>query len=124
MLLKDLLAQIPGVEWTEKTATEISGISYDSRSVQQGDLFVAIKGEKADGARFISQAVHNGAVAVAARGKIVPDPETAAINVPDARKFLADISRLFYGDPSAKLKLVGITGTQGKTTTSYLLEAV
>ncbi len=124
MFLRNLLAQIPEAAWTEETATEIRGISYDSRAVQKGDLFVAIKGAKADGARFIGQAIQNGAVAVAAQGKIVSAPQTAAINVPDARKFLAEVSRLFYGDPSAKLKLVGITGTKGKTTTSYLMESV
>ena len=124
MLLGELLAQIPGVEWTGEAAAEIGGISYDSRSVQKQDLFVAIRGEKTDGARFIGQAVRSGAVAVAAEGGIDPGLRAAAITVPDARKFLAEVSRVFYGDPSAKLKLVGITGTKGKTTTSYLMESI
>ena len=124
MLLRQLLAQIPGIEWTGDAAAEVRGISYDSRSVQKADLFVAIQGEKADGVRFIADAVLNGAIAVAAERKIDPGPQAVAITVPDARKFLAEISRNFYGDPSAQLKIAGITGTKGKTTTSYLMESI
>ena len=89
-----------------------------------GNWDVAIQGEKADGARFIADAVQNGAIAAAAESKSDPGPQAAAITVPDARKFLADISRIFYGDPSAKLKIAGITGTKGKTTTAYLMESI
>ena len=124
MLLRQLLAQIPGIEWTGDAAAEVRGISYDSRSVQKADLFVAIQGEKADGVRFIADAVLNGAIAVAAERKIDPGPQAVAITVLDARKFLAEISRNFYGDPSAQLKIAGITGTKGKTTTSYLMESI
>lgn len=124
MLLSFLLAQIPGIERQKNSAVEICGIAYDSRSVQKGDLFVAIKGEKADGANFISQAVQNGAAAVAAEGNTDPPPQIATIQVQDARRFLAEASRIFYGDPSAKLILTGITGTKGKTTISYLMESI
>ena len=124
MYLNKILEQIPGIEWIGDAAAEIGGISYDSRSVQKGDLFVAIKGEKADGAQFVAQAVQNGAIAVAAESKTNPDLRATPIKVPNARKFLAEASRIFYGNPSAKLKLVGITGTKGKTTTSYLMESI
>lgn len=112
------------MEQQENAAAEIRGIAYDSRSVQKGDLFVAIKGRKADGSHFISQAIHNGAAAVASEGKTDPGLQVSAIQVQDARRFLAEASRVFYGDPSAKLTLAGITGTKGKTTISYLIESI
>jgi UDP-N-acetylmuramoyl-L-alanyl-D-glutamate--2,6-diaminopimelate ligase len=124
MLLKEALKQIPGIEWTGDSNTSIRGISYDSRTVQSEDLFVAIKGEKTDGVRFIPQAIENGATAIASEKEIRPSPGVAVIRVPAARRFLAEASRIFYGDPSAKLKLVGITGTKGKTTTSYLMDSI
>jgi UDP-N-acetylmuramoyl-L-alanyl-D-glutamate--2,6-diaminopimelate ligase len=124
MLLKDALKQIAVISWKGNPGADISGISYDSRSVQQGDLFAAIKGEKTDGARYVAQAIENGAVAVASEQEIDPGNQAASILVPDARKFLAEISQIFYGNPSAQLKLVGITGTKGKTTTSYMMDSI
>jgi UDP-N-acetylmuramoyl-L-alanyl-D-glutamate--2,6-diaminopimelate ligase len=124
MLLSDMLKQISGFDWSGKPDVHVSGIAFDSRMVQPGDLFVAIKGEKTDGARFVDQAIAKGAVAAASESSIETKPSTACFTVPDARRFLADISRVFYQDPSSKLKLVGITGTNGKTTTSYLLNSL
>lgn len=124
MLLGKALDQMPGVQRTGGRDVEIYGVSYDSRSVQKGDLFVAIKGEKSDGARFIPQAIERGAVAVASETKVEPEPDAAAVIVPDARRFLAEISRVFYEDPAKRLKLVAITGTNGKTTTTYLMESI
>ena len=117
------MEQMPGIQWTGNPGTDISGISYDSRSVQKGHLFVAIKGEKNDGADFIAEAAARGAAAVASE-RSIPELPAARLTVPDARRFLAEISRIFYGDPSAKLRLVGITGTKGKTTTSYLMDSI
>jgi UDP-N-acetylmuramoyl-L-alanyl-D-glutamate--2,6-diaminopimelate ligase len=124
MLLSQALEQITGIERIGKHDAEIGRIAYDSRSVRQGDLFVAIKGEKSDGARFIPQAIEKGAVAVASANRIEPGPNVAALIVPDARQFLAEISRAFYGDPSEELKLAAITGTNGKTTTTYLMDSI
>jgi UDP-N-acetylmuramoyl-L-alanyl-D-glutamate--2,6-diaminopimelate ligase len=124
MVLLEALKQIPGIDWKGIPNVSISGISYDSRSVQKGDLFVAIKGEKTDGACFIPQAIDRGAVAVAVEQRLNPGMQVASVVVPDTRLFLAEISRVFYQDPSAKLKLVGITGTNGKTTTSYLMHSI
>lgn len=124
MILGKALKNIPGIEQHGEANVEIRGIAYDSRSVRKGDLFVAIKGEKSDGARFIPQAVERGAVAVASETKIDPEPEVASFVIPDARKFLAEISRVIYEDPSEELKLVAITGTNGKTTTSYLIDSI
>ncbi len=124
MFLKEVLDRIPGIHITGKAETQISGISYDSRSVREGDLFVAIKGEKADGARFVRQAVDRGAAAIASEQKIECEAHTASLVVPDGRKFLAEVSRVFFGDPSSKLRLVAITGTNGKTTTSYMMDSL
>jgi len=124
MHLKEAIEQIPGIDFTGKPDAEIRGISYDSRTVREGDLFVAIKGAKADGALFVKQAVERGAWAVASEQKMDLAPHTASLTVPDARKFLAQIARIFFQDPGAKLNLVGITGTNGKTTTSYLMDSV
>jgi UDP-N-acetylmuramoyl-L-alanyl-D-glutamate--2,6-diaminopimelate ligase len=123
MILREALERIPNIQSTGNPNIDICGIAYDSRSVQKGDLFVAIKGEKQDGARFIGQALNRGAVAVASEKNQAP-AQAVSVVVPDARKFLAEISRIFYRDPSAKLKLVGITGTKGKTTSSYLMDSI
>jgi UDP-N-acetylmuramoyl-L-alanyl-D-glutamate--2,6-diaminopimelate ligase len=124
MFLQKALEQISGFEGRGTKNPEIHGISYDSRSVVAGDLFVAIKGEKSDGARFIPQAIDRGAVAIASENKTDMAPEIAAVVVPDARRFLAEFSRVFYNDPAEELKLAAITGTNGKTTTSYLMDSI
>jgi UDP-N-acetylmuramoyl-L-alanyl-D-glutamate--2,6-diaminopimelate ligase len=124
MFLSELLIQISGVDWNGKPDVRIRGIAYDSRLVQAGDLFVAIKGEKTDGALFVGQAISRGAAAIASESSLEAQASIATVTIPDARKFLAESSRIFYGDPSSKLKLVGITGTNGKTTTSYLMNSL
>ena len=124
MLLRNALQKISGIEWGGDPDAEIRGIAYDSRSVQQGDLFVAIKGGKNDGAQFVKQAFSKGAIAVAAELRLDSPPRAVTIVVPDARKFLAEISRIFYDDPCSSLKLSAITGTKGKTTTTYLMESI
>ena len=106
------------------TDPEVTGLAYDSRSVSPGDLFFALPGAVVDGHRFIGQAVLSGAVAV-----VLEDPAFAPttipwVVVPDARLALAKMSSLFYGDPTAGIPVVGITGTNGKTTTTYLMEAM
>jgi UDP-N-acetylmuramoyl-L-alanyl-D-glutamate--2,6-diaminopimelate ligase len=124
MLLSKAIERIPGISRAGASEVEIGGIAYDSRSVQKGDLFVAIKGEKSDGASFIPQAIQRGAAAVAAEIQTPLEQGTPSLLVPDARKFLAEISGVFYGHPSEKLNLVAITGTNGKTTTSYLMDSI
>lgn len=105
---------------------EIKGISCDSRSVSKDYIFVAIKGNKLDANQFIDQAIKNGANVIIsdAESLSVSSRRAAVIKVKDARKALADISRDFYGSPSEKIKAIGITGTNGKTTVSYLLEGI
>ncbi len=103
---------------------EITGITSDSRRVRPGDLFVATKGAQVDGHRFIPQAVERGAVAVVGERPVaVPEGIGYAV-VPDARLALSALADKLYGSPSKHLKLVGITGTNGKTTTAFLVRAV
>jgi len=124
MNLQTALEQIPGIEAGEIRDVDIRGVSHDSRLCREGYLFVAMKGEKTDGVRFVEQAVRQGAVAVAAEHTIAAVGNTVSFTVPDARRFLADISRIFYQDPASRLKLVAVTGTNGKTTTTYLLDSI
>jgi UDP-N-acetylmuramoyl-L-alanyl-D-glutamate--2,6-diaminopimelate ligase len=104
-------------------SVEVSGVNYDSRRVRPGSIFVAIPGERADGVLFAGDAVARGAVVVVAEGanRGVTAPW---ILVTDARLALAELADAFYGHPSQALRVVGITGTNGKTTTSYLLQSI
>jgi UDP-N-acetylmuramoyl-L-alanyl-D-glutamate--2,6-diaminopimelate ligase len=112
----------------------ISGVDYDSRKVKKGCLFVAIKGERYDGHDFIEDAIKNGSVAIV-HEKVNPpsikkgrsginNPSLIFIQVKNTRKALACISHNFCGMPSDSLTLIGITGTNGKTTTTYLLKSI
>jgi len=102
-----------------------SGISDDSRHVRKGDIFFAIRGAKFDGRKFIDEAVKKGAVAVVAGKDFKVKIEGAkVIRVADPRKMLAQTASDFYGNPSEKVRVIGVTGTNGKTTITYLLEEV
>jgi len=103
---------------------EVTGITYDSREAAAGHVFVAIPGFKADGAAFAAQAVDRGANAVVLEKDVNLPKDVTKVIVPDARIALAELSSAFYGNPSRHLKMVGITGTNGKTTTSFLIEAI
>lgn len=102
---------------------EISSVHYRSQEVTQGGLFVAIKGFKADGHEFIDQAIERGASVIVSQRPVNTD-KIVNIVVDDSRKALAHLSSKFYGNPSQKLVIIGITGTNGKTTTSYLIESI
>ena len=122
MKLAQLLEHIDILESTADPELEISGISYDSRKTKPGDLFVAIKGFEADGHRFIPKAVQNGAAAVLCED--APTDGTPYVKVSDCRYGLAIASREFYGNPAARMKVVGFTGTSGKTSSTYILKHV
>ena len=105
---------------------EIQEIAYDSRKVKLGILFVAIRGEKTDGNNFVMDAVARGAIAVAseqAKPAALP-AEFPWIQVSDARKALAITAANYFGRPAEVLKLIGVTGTNGKTTTAYLVDSI
>ncbi|OGF48212.1 MAG: UDP-N-acetylmuramoyl-L-alanyl-D-glutamate--2,6-diaminopimelate ligase [Candidatus Firestonebacteria bacterium RIFOXYC2_FULL_39_67] len=103
----------------------IDGIYYDSRKVEANGVFVCIPGFKVDGHAFASEVVKKGAAALIVEKDVenVP-PDVTLIYVKDAREALAEIAAVFYDHPSRKLKLVGVTGTKGKTTTSYMLRSI
>ena len=109
---------------------DVTGIFYDSRKVVKGSIFVAIKGFNVDGHRFVNEAIGKGAIAVVLENNVaVPDDifirtETAKILVKDSRLALAELSRKFYKNVSEKVKLIGITGTKGKTTTSFIIKTI
>jgi len=120
MLLDELVRQSGvGGEVRGDASAEVSALAYDSRSVTPGTLFFCVRGEKSDGHEFAAEAVERGAAAlVVERGLDVGVPE---IQVPDARVAMAPLAAAFNGDPTAELTVVGITGTNGKTTTAFLV---
>ena len=105
-------------------AVEARGVTHDSRQVAPGWIFVALRGLKADGTQFVPQAVANGAAAAVAERDPVGDAGVPWVVVKDARLALALLAAEFYGHPSRRMQVVGITGTNGKTTTSYVLSAI
>ena len=120
MKLKELLSHIRVLQMTADPELEISGVSYDSRQTQPGDLFVAVRGFESDGHRFIPKAMERGAAAVLC--ETPPEDGTPFVQTDDCRLGLALASREFFGNPAGEMKLIGITGTSGKTTSSYLLK--
>src|SRR5690348_10621372 len=102
---------------------EVQGIAYDSRKVKPGFLFLAMRGESSDGNRFVDAALTAGASAVVTdSATTVAAPNIAFARVAHGRRALAKISATFYGRPADRLKLIGVTGTNGKTTTTFLIE--
>jgi len=106
------------------TEVEVSSVEYDSRRVHPGSLFVALKGAVSDGRQFIDHAIERGAVAVLGRNLPTCPAGVACIDVTDPREALAGVAVALAGNPSEKIATVGITGTNGKTTTAFLLETI
>jgi UDP-N-acetylmuramoyl-L-alanyl-D-glutamate--2,6-diaminopimelate ligase len=124
MTLRDVLTGCRVLRFTGDLETEILGIAHDSREVSSGFLFVAIRGAKVDGNHFAGQAIARGAAAIASAA---PPPGSSTlpwIQVEDDRSALATLAANFYGRPTEQLQVVGVTGTNGKTTTTYLLESI
>ena len=119
MKLKDIVQDLPALQWHVESNTEITGFCTDSRKVQPGDLFVALRGEQTDGHRYITMACERGAAAVLCEEA---EAEVPAVIVPDTREAVPLAANRFYGEPSKELRIVGITGTNGKTTTAFLVK--
>ena len=129
MELKKILVGLEGIKAKGNVDLEIKGIEKNSKEVKEGYMFVAIKGFSVDGHKFIASAIENGATAVMVEEgcdlKSLNIPENVTIlMVPDTRKALAICSSNFYGNPSAQLKLIGVTGTKGKTTTTFMMREI
>ncbi|TMK99551.1 MAG: UDP-N-acetylmuramoyl-L-alanyl-D-glutamate--2,6-diaminopimelate ligase [Actinobacteria bacterium] len=121
-LLADLDSAAPVTPHAGSDAVEIAGLAYDSRSVRAGELFFCVKGFQSDGHDHAADAVRAGAAALIVErplGLGVPE-----VLVPSARAAMGPIAARFYGDPSRELRVVGVTGTNGKTTTAYLVRAL
>jgi UDP-N-acetylmuramoyl-L-alanyl-D-glutamate--2,6-diaminopimelate ligase len=130
-LLQGLERMLPDAERPQTSASgaralevEATGVAYDSRQARAGSVFVALRGLKADGTSFVPQAIANGAAAIVAERAPDAPPPVPWVAVRDARVALAFLAAEFHGHPSRRMMVVGITGTNGKTTTSYLLSAI
>jgi UDP-N-acetylmuramoyl-L-alanyl-D-glutamate--2,6-diaminopimelate ligase len=124
MKLADLARGVPGARLEGDGEAEVTGIAFDSRRVKPGDLFVAVSGLHEDGHAFAADAVAKGAVAVALERSGALPTGTPVLLLPSTRLGLAEVAAEFYGRPSRQLKLAGITGTDGKTTTTHMAEHV
>ncbi|HEU4753860.1 MAG TPA: UDP-N-acetylmuramoyl-L-alanyl-D-glutamate--2,6-diaminopimelate ligase [Armatimonadota bacterium] len=125
--LADLQAVVPGARLIPaaegQPEREITGLAYDSRAVKPGDLFFCVRGLKSDGHRFLPDAIARGAAAAVVERDDLPLP-IPALHVPNGRAAMPELAAAFHGYPSRRLSLVGVTGTNGKTTTTYLVAAI
>ncbi|MBL7826359.1 MAG: UDP-N-acetylmuramoyl-L-alanyl-D-glutamate--2,6-diaminopimelate ligase [Saprospiraceae bacterium] len=121
MLLSELLYQIPVLESSGNLDVEVGQICFDSRAVKAGDVFVAVRGVSSDGHSFIDKAIENGAVAVVLESIPASQLPIPMVKVADAAETLGKMAENFFDHPSYELILVGVTGTNGKTTTTTLL---
>ncbi len=121
--LATLLQRLPRATLTGDPQTRVDAVVVDSRLVRPGALFVALRGEHVDGHDFIPQAINAGAAAVVVEGELRMPPH-AVVRVESTRRALSAIAAAFYGDPSQRLAVVGVTGTNGKTTTTRMLAAI
>ena len=126
MTLRDLLVGAPLAQPIGNPDLEITDVACDSRQVRPGSLFVAVRGEKDDGNRFVADAISRGAVAVASELSRPANVPRSVEWIPalSARRFLAVVSANYYDRPAEALQLVGITGTNGKTTVAYLVDSI
>jgi UDP-N-acetylmuramoyl-L-alanyl-D-glutamate--2,6-diaminopimelate ligase len=123
MQLKTLLAAIPIRQIIGTIDRPVESIAYDSRRVQRNGMFVALRGEKNDGHDFIAQAIEKGASVIVTKRE-GSHPRATLLVVEDTRAALADLSAVFYRYPARKLKLAAVTGTNGKTTTTFLIKHI
>lgn len=124
MQLKQLIAKTKTLAVEGSIDSEVTGICYDSRRVTPGMLFVAIPGQRTDGHQFIQNAIERGALAIVYEQNGFLPHRAAKIKVEDARQALAQLSAAFYRRPSQRLKMIGVTGTNGKTTVAFMIKHI
>ncbi len=124
MQLRTLIDTGKVKEVTGNVTQSVGGLAYDSRNVRRGDVFFAVSGTQVDGHDFVDQAVKQGAVAIVAERRVSVPPEVTWIQVQNVRRTMGEWADAFYDHPSRRMVLVGVTGTNGKTTVTYLLESI
>ena len=124
MKLEKILRTVDYLSVSGPLTREITGLAYDSRQLQAGYLFAALPGEHSDGRNFISDAIRRGAVAVVSEPDDLKLPDVTCVKVKDVRRGLAEIAASFHNDPSAKLQMIGVTGTNGKTTIAFMVRDI
>jgi len=124
MQLKELISNIPALSSQGPLEREVAGITYDSRRITPGMVFVAVAGANADGHDFILNAIERGASAIICEHNGFVPQRAARIKVANSREALAQAASAFYDRPSSKLKVVGITGTNGKTTVAFMIKKI
>jgi len=124
MKLGELLERVQPVETGADQNTDVTSLVYDSRRAENGCVFFAIEGENTDGHLFVEEAIRRGAIAIVSEREAPGELATRWVRVRKIRRALSEAARRFYDDPDLKLQLIGITGTNGKTTTAYLLNSI
>jgi len=123
MRLAELVEELPGARIVGDGSVGVRELVFDSRRVEPGTLFFCVVGEKVDGHSFGARAVEDGAVALVVERELT-ELDVAQVVVPDSRAAMAPLAARFYGDPTAELRVVGVTGTNGKTTTAFLVQEI
>lgn len=124
MKLASLLERLEYTCCQGSVDTEVTTVTYDSRTVEEGSMFICIRGAVTDGHKFIPDVVEKGAKVLVVEEEIETWPDVTVIRVKDTRYAMAFISAAYFGNPAEKLKTIGITGTKGKTTTTYMVKSI
>lgn len=124
MILRELFSALPKAAISGELDVEVAGVTSDSREVETGFVFVAVRGSDADGQQYIAQALEQGAIAIVSEVAPSANEKIAWAHVGDARAAVAALACSWFGHPSSGMRVVGITGTNGKTTTAFLVHAL
>ena len=125
MKVRDLLKDIDYNILQGRDDLIVEGLNYNSKAIKDGEAFFCIKGLKADGHKYVENAIENGARVIVCEDPVVTkDTDITVIKVNDTRKALAIAASNYYDNPSKKMKVIGITGTNGKTTTAFMIKSV